>query len=110
MINKSLFLIGFVSLSTFAFAGTKSYEFVLDTPAKAGAVLLPAGDYKVKVDGAKAIFTDSKTNQSLTTDVKVKTAGHKFAHTAVDSTKQSDGARIDSIELGGSTTELDFAY
>lgn len=108
--KKSLLFIGFVSLSSFAFAGTKSYEIVLDTPAKAGSLQLPAGDYKVKLDGTKAVFTDTRTNKSVTTDVKVKTADRKFAHTAVDSSKQNDGERIDAIELGGSSTELDFAY
>lgn len=110
MTIKSLFFLGVVSLSTLAFAGTKSYDIVLRAPSKAGALLLPAGDYKVKVDGAKAVFTDSRTRKELTTDVTVKTAAHKFDHTAVDSSKQGDGERIEAIELGGSSTELDFAY
>jgi hypothetical protein len=110
MMKKSLLLLGFVSLSTFAFAGTKSYDIVLDSPVKAGALHLPAGEYKVKVDGSKAIFTDARTNKAVTTDVTVKTVDRKFAHTAVDSSKQSDGQRIDAIELGGSNTEIDFAY
>jgi hypothetical protein len=110
MTKKSLLLIGFVSLSTLAIAGTKSYDIVLDTPAKAGAVMLPAGNYKVKIEGTKAVFTDTRTNKSLTTDAKVKTSERKFAHTAVDSSKQNDGDRIDAIELGGSATEIDFAY
>ena len=108
--KKSLLLIGFVSLSSLAFAGTKSYEIVLDSPAKAGALSLAAGDYKVKLDGTKAVFTDTRTNKSVTTDVKVKTTDRKFSHTAVDSSKQSGGDRIDAIELGGSNTEIDFAY
>jgi hypothetical protein len=113
--KKSLFLVVFLSLSSFAFAGakgptTKSYEIALDTPVKVGSVRLPAGEYKVKLDGNKAVFTDTKTNKSITTDAKVKTVEKKFAHTAVDSSKQGDGQRIDSIELGGSTTQIDFEY
>ena len=108
--KKSLLLIGFVSLSSLAFAGTKSYEIVLDNPIKAGAVQLAAGDYKVKVEGTRATFTDTRTNKSVTTDVTLKTTDRKFAHTAVDSSKQNGGDRIDAIELGGSNTEIDFAY
>jgi hypothetical protein len=108
--KKSLLLIGFVSLSSLALAGTKSYEIVLDTPAKAGALHLAAGDYKVKIDGSKAIFTDTKTNKSVSTDIKLKTTERKFAHTAVDTSKEGTGERIDAIELGGSNTEVDFAY
>jgi hypothetical protein len=99
-----------MSLSTFAFAGTKTYDIVLDSPVKAGALHLPAGEYRVKVDGSKAIFTDTRTNKAVTTDVTVKTVDHKFTHTAVDSSKQSDGQRIHAIELGGSNTEIDFPY
>lgn len=108
--KKSLLLFGFVALSSLALAGTKSYDIVLDTPVKAGSVTLAAGSYKVKIEGTKAVFTDTKNNKSLTTDAKLKTAEHKFSHTAVDSSKQNDGDRIDSIELGGSNTEIDFAY
>jgi hypothetical protein len=108
--KKSLLLIGFVSLSSLALAGTKSYEIVLDTPAKAGALHLAAGDYKVKIDGSKAIFTDTRTNKSVSTDIKLKNGERKFSHTAVDSSRQGSEARIDAIELGGSNTEVDFAY
>jgi len=108
--KKSLLIFGFVSLSSLALAGTKSYEIVLETPAKAGALQLPAGDYKVKVDGAKAVFTDTRTNKSVSTDIKLKTADRKFSHTAVDSSKDGNTDRIDAIELGGSNTEIDFAY
>ncbi|HUK15537.1 MAG TPA: hypothetical protein VLW65_03955 [Bryobacteraceae bacterium] len=108
--KKSLLIFGFVSLSSLALAGTKSYEIVLDTPVKAGAVQLPAGDYKVKVDGSKAIFTDTRTNKSVSTDIKLKTGERKFSHTAVDSSKDGSQDRIDAIELGGSSTEIDFAY
>jgi hypothetical protein len=113
--KKSLFLTGILSLSSFAFAGsttpsTKSYEISLDTAVKAGTLQLPAGDYKVKFDGSKAVFTNLKTNKSETTNAKAKVGAKKFAHTAVGSSKQADGARIDSIELGGSATEIDFEY
>ena len=115
MKKTSLLLIGFVSLSSFAFAGTtpagtKNYEIVLDSAVKAGKLQLPAGEYKVKFDGSKAVFTDTKTNKAVSTDAKLKTVQKKFAHTAVDSSKQSDGQRIDAIELGGSTAEIDFEY
>ena len=108
--KKSLLLLGFVSLSSLAFAGAKSYEIILNSPSQAGALHLPAGDYKIKLDGAKAVFTDTRTNKSVTTDIKVKTTDRKFSHTAVDSSKQPDGDRIDAIELGGSNTEIEFAY
>ncbi|MGP8245703.1 MAG: hypothetical protein ACLQVN_14440 [Bryobacteraceae bacterium] len=108
--KKLLLLIGLVSLSSLSFAGTKSYELVLDSPAKVGALQLAPGDYKVKLDGSTAIFTDTRTNNSVSTAVKVETNGKKFAHTAVDSTKDGAADRVESIEFGGSTTKLAFSY
>ena len=109
--KKSLLLIGLVSLSSLSFAGTKSYEVVLDSPAKVGALQLAAGDYKVKFDnGGTAVFTDTRTNKSVSTAVKVETNVKKFAHTAVDSTRDGAADRVESIELGGSTTKLAFSY
>jgi hypothetical protein len=115
MKKKSLLLTLFVSLSTFAIAGakngeTKNYNINLGVASKAGAIQLPAGQYKVKFDGSKAVFTDVNTNKSVTTDATLKNSTKKFNFTAVNSTKQAEGDRIDAIELGGSNAEIDFAY
>jgi hypothetical protein len=42
--------------------------------------------------------------------VKVETNSKKFAHTVIDSTKDGAADRIESIELGGSTTKIAFSY
>jgi len=109
MMKKSLLLIGVVSLFTMAFAGTKSYSITFIKTAKAGSVELPAGDYMLKVDNGKAIFTDTRTLKSQTVPVKVETNGHKFAQTEVDSKTEGSAELLESIGLGGSTTKIEFS-
>lgn len=99
---------GLLSISMLAFAGSKSYDVSLVSPSTVGTVTLAAGDYKVKVDGANAVFTDTHSAKSFTTPVKIETTTRKFQFTAVDATKEGKTERINAIELGGSTTKLDF--
>ena len=105
--KKSLVLGVVLSLSSLCFAGQKSYDVIFSSPATVGAVKLAAGEYKVRVDGANAIFTDSKL-KSVTAPVKVETGTKKFAYTSVDASKDSTGDKVNAIELGGSTTRLEF--
>ena len=108
--KKSLLLIGLLSLSSLSFAGTKAYELTLGSPAKVGALQLAPGHYKVKLDGGTAVFTDTRTQKSVSTAVKVETSAKKFSDTIVDSVKDGAADRVESIKLGGSTTQLDFSY
>ena len=109
MKRLSLF-IGILSLAVLSFASTKSYSISLTHPAKAGSQSLTPGEYTVKVDGANAVFTDSRTAKSVSVPVKVETSDKKFKVTSVDSTQDGTAERINSIQLGGSTTKLEFAY
>ena len=70
--KKTLVLGVVLSLSSLCFAGQKSYDVIFSAPAKVSGVKLPAGEYKVKVDGANAIFTDSKS-KTVSAPVKVET-------------------------------------
>ena len=108
MTNKLPLLIGAVALSTLAMAGSKNYDIALSTPTKAGSVQLAAGDYKVKVEGSNAIFTDEHTRASVTVPVKVENTETKFNETTLDTKTQGKTAQITSIELGGSKVKLEF--
>lgn len=105
--KKSLVL-GALFISSLSFAGQKSYDVIFSAPATVSGVKLAAGEYKVKVDGANAVFTDSKNFKSVSTPVKVQTGEKKFQYTAVDATKEAGIDKINAIELGGSTTKLEF--
>ena len=104
MKTKSLLFIGTLALA--GIASAKSYDIVLSSPAKAGALQLNAGEYSVKVKGSNAVFTNVDTGKSFTAPVKVQTGSKKFENTAVDTQKQNGADEIKSIELGGSKTPL----
>jgi hypothetical protein len=108
MTNKVSLLAGVLALATVSFVSAKSYTISFSHAAKAGSLQLSAGEYDVKVQGGNAVFTDMRTHKSVSVPVKVENSEKKFAVTAVDSTQEGDAERVNSIQLGGSTTKLDF--
>jgi hypothetical protein len=107
MTAKSLLIVSALGLTSVAFAGTKSYDIILNSPAKAGNNELKPGEYKLKVEGGQAVFTqDSKT---WSVPVKIENVSQKFAHTTVESSTLGDMDTIQAIDLAGSTTKIEFA-
>jgi hypothetical protein len=105
---KSILMVGALSLSSVILLNAKTYEIHLYTPAMAGTVQLPAGDYKLKVDGTNAVLKDTDSNKTYTTAVKVETEDKKFDETAVITDNNNGATHIRSIEIGGSNTKLEF--
>ena len=106
---KKSFVLGVVlSLSTLCFAGQKSFTIILDKATNVRTLKLTPGEYKVKVDGANAVFTNNSNYKSVSTPVKVETADKKFKETAVDTVKSGSGETVTAIQVGGTTTKLDF--
>jgi hypothetical protein len=105
---KKFVLVAALALSSLTIVSAKTYDIVLSNPTKVGSVQLKPGQYKLKVDGSNAIFTDLNSSKSFTTPVKVDTGDKKFDDTRVQSTKDADGDRINEIDLGGSKTKLGF--
>src|SRR5258708_3482254 len=106
--KKTLTLGVVLSLSSVVFAGQKAYDVIFAAPATVGSLKLAPGQYSVKVDGANAVFTNSQTSKKASAPVKIETGTKKFQYTAVDSTKDGDSETVNAIELGGSTTKLEF--
>ena len=96
-------------VSTLAFgAGPKSFTVSFDQPVTVGSVTLAPGEYKVKVDGTNAVFTNNFNYKSVSTAVKVESSDKKFKNTAVDSVKNAGGQTVNAISIGGTTTKLEF--
>ena len=104
---KKSVVLGALFVSSLCFAGQKSYDVIFSAPATVAGVKLAAGEYKVKVDGTNAVFTDTRA-KSVTAPVKVENGTKKFSFTAVDATKEGGVDKINAIELGGSNTKLEF--
>jgi hypothetical protein len=105
---KKILVVAALAFSSLTVVSAKTYEIILSGPTKAGSVELKAGQYKLKVDGANAIFTDINSAKSFTTPVKVETTDKKFDDTRVQTTKDGSVDKIEEIDLGGSKTKLGF--
>ncbi|MGB9455260.1 MAG: hypothetical protein WCB12_04410 [Bryobacteraceae bacterium] len=109
MTKKSLFLVGFVSVCSFALAGTKTYDVVFAQQSVVGTLQLAPGEYKLKVENGTATFTDVRTRKSVSAPAKVEAVDKKFARTAVDAFREGKTDRVAAIQLGGSTTKVEFS-
>ena len=108
MSKTSLLLIGTLALCGICVAGTKTYDITIFAAAKAGALELAPGKYKLKVEGGNAIFTEVESRQSFTAPIKIENGTRKYNYTGVDLAPEGKEQRIESIQLGGSTTQIDF--
>jgi hypothetical protein len=105
---KKLLVVGLLSLASLAIVSAKTYTITVSKPTKVGSAQLKAGQYKLKVDGSNAIFTDVNNEKTVTTPVKVEEGDKKVDSTRVQSTVDGDSDRIQEIDLEGSKTKLTF--
>jgi hypothetical protein len=97
-----------LALAGASILSAKSYDISIGTTAMFGATQLASGQYKLSVDGSKVTLVNPDTRKSVEAEGKVQTAAKKFSETSVQS-KQVDGKNvIDKIELGGTTTSIEF--
>ena len=108
MKTRALLLAGVFSLSMFSVANAKSYDITLENPSKAGGAVLAPGEYRVKVEGSNAVFTNVRTDKKVTAPVTIENSAKKHENTAVESNVQSGTEKIKAIELGGSRETLEF--
>ena len=105
---RKFMVVAALAISSLTVVSAKTYEIILSGPTKAGSVQLKPGQYKLKVDGSNATFTEVNSSKSYTTPVKVETTEKKFQDTRVQSTKDGETDKIQEIDLGGSKTKLGF--
>jgi len=105
---KKLLAIGVLSLFSLSILSAKTYEITISAPTKAGSVQLKPGEYKLKVDGSNATFTEVNSSKSVTTPVKVENGDKKYDDTRIQITKDGDTDKLEDIELAGSKTRLEF--
>lgn len=106
---KSLLLTGALAVATLSIATAKSYDIVIGNPTTVANVALKPGEYRLKLEGSNAIFTDVDNGKQYSAPFKSGNAARKFDVTAVDAQKKADTDRIQSIELGGTSTILQFS-
>jgi hypothetical protein len=107
MKSSILFVAGLLSLSSFAFA-SKTYEISLAHETNAGGAKLKAGHYTVKVNNGVVFLTNVGNGEEYMVGVKMQTAAKKFDQTHVDSDSNGSVDNLKDIQLGGTTTEIEF--
>jgi hypothetical protein len=105
MTLKSLLIVGAVALSSAALASAKTYDITIPAPTKAGAVQLQPGQYKVKLEGSQAVFTDGH-NKSFTVPATVENADQKYSYTSLETANRDGMDTILAIDLGDSKTRV----
>ena len=108
MKTRTLLLTAALAIFTLSVASAKTYDILLSSPTKAGNLQLKPGEYRLNVNGTKAIFTDVNTAKSFTTEIKVENSDKKFGDTKIDALSDGPTSVIKDIELGGSKTKIDF--
>ena len=97
----------FLVVAGLAVAGTRSYTVSLTMANMLGTTELKPGDYKLEVDGDKAILRQGKMQTE--SPVKVEEADKKFDNNVVRYVNGADGkAHIQEIRIGGTRTRLVF--
>ena len=95
-------------LAGVSIASAKTYKITIFDPSVVAGVQLKPGDYRLNVDGSKAVFIDDREKTVAEATVTVENSTKKVPATSVV-TKQVGGKnQIESISLGGTTIKLEF--
>lgn len=90
--------------------GPKTYEISLTEPARLGSAQLQPGAYRIHLEGAKAVFSNEDSRQTVEAAVVVHNGQDKYGDTAITFTKSKAGEeQISEIKLHGTRMTLDFS-
>jgi hypothetical protein len=106
--KRSVLLVGVLALASISIAYSKAYSISFSRTTKVGSEQLKAGSYEIKLDGDKAVFTDVASSKKTTVPVKVENGTKKFDYTKSETSGDGNVDTLKDIQLGGSTTQLDF--
>lgn len=91
-------------IATLAFAGGKTYSLRLFEPSVIAGSELQPGEYRLEVDGDKAVIRQGR--KATEANVKVETNGEKYRSTSVRYAVRDGKNHVLEIRLGGTNTKL----
>lgn len=100
------FVVCFGTLAMAFASAAEHYTVTLHQSTMVAGTELKAGDYKVEVNGNKAILTSGK--KSVEAPVKVETGDQKYSATTVRYATAGGNYQIDEIRVGGTKTKIVF--
>jgi hypothetical protein len=109
MTLRTLLTAGTFALATVSLASAKTYDITVPAPTKVGDTELKPGQYKLKVEGSQAVFTDSH-DKSVTVPAKVENAEKKFGYTRLETTSQNGMDTMQAIDLGDSNSRVTIGH
>ena len=103
---KSKLVVCFGVLAMAVASAASSYTITLFEPSVIGSSELKPGDYRVEVNGDKAVIRAGRNRVEAT--VKVESGAEKFAKTVVKYGTGDGKYRLQEIRLAGTKTTLMF--
>ncbi|MGA7411999.1 MAG: hypothetical protein WBW33_16090 [Bryobacteraceae bacterium] len=102
---KKNLLLGFVALTTTAFAATSnSLKVNVFQDSVVDGKTLKAGDYKISMENGNAVIKQGK--ESIEVPAREETEANKFARTEL--IYQGDGKNLKEIDVAGTHTKIIF--
>jgi len=83
-------------------SAASSYKVKLEAPLSIGSTELKAGEYKVEMQGDKAVFKTGKT--VIEVPATTGKSEHKYYRTSV----VTEGSKLQEIDFGGTTESILF--
>jgi len=105
---KTVILAAALGLASLTFAGTKTYNVVLNSSTRVGNATLTSGSYKLNLDGHVATFTNVDSGKRQMVLVHFTDSDVNYQHTALDLINQNGTQRMEAIELEDSNSKLEF--
>jgi hypothetical protein len=108
---RSTLACGALLLSMVSIGSAKTWDIIIgNSTTKAGNVMLPAGNYRLKLDNTnnQAIFIQPDSGKKFTIPVKVEQTPKKVDATTVETKNMGGNDVIQIIDLGGTTEKLNF--
>lgn len=96
-------IIAFTTVALAVASAATKYSITLYQPSVVNGTQLKPGDYKIEVNGDKAVFKQGKN--TVETSVKVEDDANKASSNSI---RYADGNKIQEIRIGGSRTKLVF--
>lgn len=106
MTTKTLKLFALFLSVALMVASAASYNVTLFQPSVLAGKELKAGEYKVTMEGDKAIISMGK--QKVEAPAKIETADSKYSSTSVRYTTEDGKMKIQEIRLGGTNQKVVF--
>lgn len=99
-------MLSFGTLALAIVSAASSYHFSIFEPSFVAGQELKPGDYKIELNGDKAMIKAGK--KTVETAVKVENGNEKFSETSVRYTNDNGKMMVQEIRLGGTHTKLVF--